>query len=109
LTRRLNGALSLGYASVYADTQYTFSEQVSFNNPAITDIARTTHTIGGRDWQSGVYAQLRMQYEFFRHFAAYVGGDFQWNSDDEFNGENRTITLEFGSQFAASAGVIVRF
>jgi hypothetical protein len=108
LMQRLNAAVSVGYASLYADSQFTFSEQFTFANPAIPDTSET-HTVGGREWQPGFYAQLRMQYEFHRHLAAYIGADYQYNSDLEFSGEGRKVTLDFGTQLGATAGVIVRF
>lgn len=109
LTTRFNLAMSVGYASLYADTRYRFSEQFTFDNPAVPDISRTTHTIGGREWLPGMYAQFRAQYQFFRHIGAYIGGDFQYNGKLEFEGEGRTITLDFNSQLAATAGLIFSF
>lgn len=106
MSEKLSLALSLGYASIYADTQYKFTGSVDFENPGIPDMEATPRTIGGREWHPGFYAQLRLEYQFNRRFAAYLGGDFQYNKDLEFSGAGRDVTLEFGSTFAGSLGVI---
>lgn len=102
-------SLSLGYASIYADAQYKYTETLTTGMPGIPGYT-TTQTVGGRDnWEPGFYAQWRMGFHVSKHVDAFLGLDYQWNNNMTFSGSDRNVTLDFSSMFGASAGVQVDF
>jgi hypothetical protein len=104
LSDRLFTSLSLGYASIYADAQFTYTE--AFTVPAQT----TTNTVGGRDkWKAGFYAQWRVAYQVSRRVDAFLGVDYQWNDEMVFSGSDRNITLDFSALIGAVVGVQFNF
>ena len=97
-------SLSLGYASIYADAQFKYTETLTV--PAVT----TTDTVGGRnDWRQGFYAQLRLGYQVSRRIDVFLGVDYQWNNSMQFSGGDQEVTLDFSAMFGASAGVQFNF
>lgn len=109
LVKRLSANLSFGYCSLYADARLRFTESISYDHPGFLDMPATPHTVGGRAWKSGAYAQLRMQYHFSPRLGAFLGGDYQYNKELRFAGEGREITLDLESLLAATAGVVFEF
>jgi len=109
LTERLLLSGSLGYASIYADTDLSYTESYSFTDPRIPDTGPEARDIGSRDWRPGIYAEVRMEYPFSERVFSYLGAQYQWNKDQEFSDEGREVTLDFGAQFAVSGGLGFRF
>jgi hypothetical protein len=110
INRRFSTALSFGYSSVYADTQIAYQESISFQNPGFGDIPNSSRTTGGyRDWNPGVYAQLRLAYEFSPHVGIYAGGDFQTNDKFSFEEAGRAYELDLSAVFGVTLGLTYRF
>jgi len=102
-------SLSLGYASIYADAQYEFTETLTPATSAVPGYT-STQTVGGRDsWEPGFYAQWRMGFHASKHVDLFLGLDYQWNNNMTFSGADRNVTLDFGAMFGASAGVQLSF
>lgn len=102
VSKSFRTSVSLGYASLYADSQYTYTETLT--SAGIPNI-NATETVGGREYLPGFYGQLRLDYQFSKRVAAFVGAQYQWNSKLEYSGSNRNVTLDFGAMFSASVGV----
>ncbi|MCI0746147.1 MAG: hypothetical protein L0Y58_12145 [Verrucomicrobia subdivision 3 bacterium] len=109
LTEKAVASGSLGYHSIYADTQLEYVEGFNFDDPAIPDIPATQKTAGGRDWNSGVYFQVRMRYDFTSWFGAYAGAQISYNEEFAYRADDRKVTLNFDTLFATSLGVVFRF
>lgn len=109
LTDNFSASFSAGYSSIYADTQMRFREVFAIANPGIPTLPVTNTTAGGRNWQSGLYAQLRATWQFSSKVSAYVAGDFQSNESFEFSDAGRDIKLDFKSTYGASIGLILRW
>jgi hypothetical protein len=109
LSQRMTTSLSLGYSAVYADSRLKYQETVTFANPALASFGPTYKTVSGGGWRPGMYAQLRLGYDFSRHVGAYLGGDFQCNGNFHYEGEGRSVNLNFQTLLAATVGVIIRF
>ena len=109
LTERLNLSGSLGYSSIFADTELNYTESVAYTDPRIPDVAPHPQSLGSHDWRSGMYMETRLEYSFSDRLAGYMGGEFQFNEDQDFSGHGREVTLDFGAQFSISAGLGFRF
>lgn len=105
LTEKLDLSWSAGFSSLYADTQYKFTEDISFANPAIPGIDPIATTVSGRNWQQGGYIQARLNYDFSNNWSVYAAADYQYNGTMYFNGENRDVKMDFTALFGASLGV----
>lgn len=105
LTKKLDLSWSAGFSSLYADTQYKFTENISFANPGVPSLGSTETTVGGRNWQQGGYIQARLEYEFNDAWSAYVGADYQYNGKFHFSGAGRDIDQDFTALFGASLGI----
>ena len=106
LTDNFSLNFSAGYASIYADTQLKFRETVTIANPGIPALAATDTTAGGRNWQSGFYAQLRGTWQFSPNVGVYVAGDFQSNENFEFSEAGQDIKLDFKTTYGVGLGLI---
>ena len=106
LTDNFSLNFSAGYASIYADTQLKFRETVMIANPGIPALAATDTTAGGRNWQSGFYAQLRGTWQFSPNVGVYVAGDFQSNENFEFSDAGQDIKLDFKTTYGVGLGLI---
>jgi hypothetical protein len=100
---------SMGYASIYADTQLKYRDSLTFADPRIPDQSARDRTLGGREWRPGGYAQARFEYRFTSQVGAYLGGEFAHHKDLTYSEEERRVTLDFGALFSVSAGLGVRF
>ncbi len=109
VARRSTINLSAGYAAMYADSRLQFSERITFTSPAIPSIDYHDRTVSGRSWKPGAYAQFRFQYDFTRHWGAYVGGDFEYQERLQFQGEGREVTLDLNTLYAITAGMTFSF
>lgn len=110
INRRFSSALSFGYCSVYADTQITYQQSVNFQNPGFVDIPSTSRTTGGyRDWNAGLYAQLRLAYELSPHWGLHAGGDFQTNDKYSWEEDGRHYEMDLRAVFGATLGITYRF
>lgn len=103
LTKKLDLSWSAGFSSLYSDTQYKFTEDITF--PTAPSLDSIDTTVGGRNWQQGGYIQARLQYEFNDSWSAYVGADYQYNGKFRFNGAGRDIDMDFTALFGASLGI----
>jgi hypothetical protein len=102
-------SLSVGYASIYSDAQFSYTETVTVTDPTIPGLA-TTDTVGGRDdWKSGFYAQVRLGYQVSRRVDVFLGVDYQWNDKTTFSDGSRNVTLDFSAILGAFAGVQLNF
>jgi hypothetical protein len=109
IVRRVTANLSVGYASMYADSRLRFTEDITFANPGLPPVQSGPKTVSGRAWKMGGYAQARLRYDFTRWLGVYVAGDFEAHNTLRYGGEGREVTLGLGSLFAGSAGVMVSF
>ncbi len=105
LTEKLSFAWSAGFSSLYADTQYHYTENITLANPAVPGIAPVDTTVNGRSWQQGGYIQARLNYNFSNHWSAYAAADYQYNGTMYFRGANRDIKMDFTALFGASLGI----
>lgn len=109
----LGGALSLGlsvgYCSVYADTDFRFTDSVTYVGGTLPNSVVMGHVQQGR-WSPGGYAQLRLDYDLNAHLGAFVGGDVQYNGSQSFTSDaGREVKLKFGGTFGGIIGVAYRF
>jgi len=110
VNRHFSSALSFGYSSVYADTQIIYQESVSFQNPGIPDVPSSSRTTGGyREWNPGLYAQLRLAYELSPHWGLYAGGDFQTNDRYSWEEDGRQYEMDLRAVFGVTLGLTYRF
>jgi hypothetical protein len=108
LTKHFLVGFSLGVSSIYASSDLTFTETYSYAE-GIPSPAPTTIRLTRNDWRVGAYTQARLEYEFNRHWGAYVGADLQYNPNMKFGGSGREATLKFEGTYGATAGVSFRF
>ena len=109
VSKKMQVGLSLGYSSLYADTQLKFSENVTYSNAGIPVAGLVTRTVGGREWNPGAYVQARLSYLITPRISAYVNGDYQYNGRFNFSGAGRDVTLDFSALFSFGAGVCYKF
>lgn len=105
LTEKLDLSWSAGFSSLYADTQYKFTEDIAFTDAGVPAIGRVDTTVGGRNWQQGGYLQARLEYNFANNWSAYVAGDYQYNGKLRFGGADRDVVMDFTALFGASLGI----
>ncbi len=106
LTQTLAAALSLGYSSVYADTQFDFREAITIADAGIPALGVTDASIGASEWQGGFYAELRGTWQFSKYVGAYVAGNYLYNSGFSFHDAGRQVSLDFDSSFSTSLGLV---
>ena len=107
ITDSLFTSLSLGYSSIYADAQFTYTETLT---PDPAGAFPSSNTVGGRDnWKSGLYAQWRLGYQVSKRIDVFLGLDYQWNDKMVFSGSGRNVTLDFSAMLGASAGLQLNF
>jgi hypothetical protein len=109
LSKRFLAGVSVGYSALYADTQLTFTENTTYADGGIPVTGPVTRKIGGRDWNPGGYAELRLSYQITSHIAAYVDGDYQYNGRFNFSGAGRDVELNFTSLFSVGLGASYTF
>lgn len=109
LSRHFLVGISLGLASIYASADMEFSESTVYEGGAIPAPASFSSRVTRNDWRVGAYTQVRLEYEFNRHWGVFIGGDAQWNPNMKFEGGGREATLKFEGTYGGSGGVSFRF
>jgi len=109
LTKHFVAGVSFGLASIYATADLEFTEATAYAGGAIPSMPISATRVSRSDWRPGAYLQLRLAYEFNRHFGVFVGTDFQYNRDMVFGGGGREATLQFEATYGATLGASFRF
>lgn len=109
ITKHLLVGGSFGLASIYATADLSLNEAITYAGGAIPAPAVVNTHVTRNDWRPGAYLQMRLTYEFDRHWGVFVGGDTQWNRDLHFNGTGRDVKLKFEGTYGGTAGVAFRF
>lgn len=109
ITKHLLVGGSFGLASIYATADLGLNEAITYAGGAIPAPAVLSTHVTRNDWRPGAYVQMRVTYEFDRHWGVFVGGDTQWNRDLHFNGAGRDVKLKFEGTYGGTAGVAFRF
>ncbi|MBN2505820.1 MAG: hypothetical protein JXQ71_03910 [Verrucomicrobia bacterium] len=109
LARQLRAGLSVGYASMFVDSQLAFTENITFANPGILPLQTGPRTIGDRKWKAGAYAQARFSYDLKSWLGVYAAGDFETHNSHRYRDAGREVTLDLDTLFAASVGAVIRF
>lgn len=109
LSKHFLVGFSLGVASIYASADLKFTETYTYGPGGVPAPVPLTIQVSRNDWRVGAYSQVRLDYEFNRHWGVYVGGDFQWNPNMKFEGGGREATLKFEGTYGGTAGVSFRF
>lgn len=109
LSKHFLVGFSLGVASIYASADLKFTETYLYGPGGVPAPAPVTTQVSRNDWRLGAYSQVRLDYEFNRHWGVYIGGDFQWNPNMKFEGGGREATLKFEGTYGGTAGVSFRF
>jgi hypothetical protein len=116
ITKKLNLNLGLGYCAVFADAELQMTETLnvttadpSFVIPPEKQPPTGPFRAARRQWRPGWYGQARFEYEFNPRWGAFVGGEFQHNSNLIFGGGGREVSIQMGSGIGATAGVRFSF
>ncbi len=109
LTKRLGVTLGLGYSSVFADSDFSYTEAVTFANPAIPAIPQSTASIHNGTWCQGAYAELLLNYRITQRIGALVGADIQYHTKSAFGDAGHQVNIDLGTTFGTKAGVMFRF
>jgi len=109
LVKNLTLGFGAGYSSVYVDASLSYTQTTTFDNPAVPTINSGSVNRDRSEWEPGFYFEMRADYQFTHHIAAFLGGDFQYNRSMEFGDESHEVKIDLGSTYAAKAGVLVRF
>lgn len=107
--KRLLTSCSFGYASIFTDAQWKYTESVYFDDPGIDDITPGERTVGHQDWKPGVYWQCRAHYRFNSLLEAYLGGEFHTSEDMDFKEGGYRVVLDYGALFGVTGGLSFRF
>lgn len=109
LSKHFLVGFSLGIASIYASADMKFTETYLYGPGGVPAPAPITTQVSRNDWRVGAFTQVRLDYEFNRHWGVYIGADIQWNPNMKFDGGGREATLKFQGTYGGTAGVSFRF
>jgi hypothetical protein len=109
LSKRLSVTAGVGYAPVYADARLKYAEAVTFSNPVMPVLASARADLGESKWRLGFYAEIRLNYRIASHIDAFVGGDFQHNSNFTFGDSGHQVKLDLGATYGTKIGMTFRF
>jgi hypothetical protein len=109
MAKRLDVALGVGYSSVYPAVKLRYVQTTTFSNPAVPGLDPSTVDVSEGQWCPGFYAELRLDYRITRHWGAFLGGGYQYNSSFDFDTPDHTLDIDMGSTYTAKAGVIYQF
>ncbi|MEO8426051.1 MAG: hypothetical protein ABI651_02960 [Verrucomicrobiota bacterium] len=109
LSKRLSVVVGAGYAPVYADARLEYAEAVTFSNPAVPVLAPIRADLGESKWRLGFYGEIHLNFRITNHIDAFVGGDFQYNSDFTFGDSGHQVKLDLGATYGTKIGMTFRF
>jgi hypothetical protein len=93
---------------VHVDADFAFEETFTTTGiggppqPRIDEVSQN-------EWLFGFYAQARVNYWLSDVVAIYLGADVQVLDDFTMQAANREVTIDFGSTFGVTLGVLYSF
>lgn len=108
LTPKWDLEASLGFTSIYAQGNATFTQNTLYANPAIPGTIRSAQTSSG-DWLPGGYLQVRGEYRVLRWLGIYAGLEVAYNGAFRLNGLGYEAKFDFGANYGGSAGLQFSF
>ena len=109
LTSKLNLHIGAGYCAVFAQADIDANDTLTGVTLGPDRQPPGAYHAAKRNWEPGMYGQLRLEYEFTERWGAYLGADFQHNQNLSFETAGRKFDIQMGSAFGASAGVRFSF
>ena len=109
LTSKLNLHVGAGYCAVFAQAEIDANDTLTGVALGPNRQPPGAYHAAKRNWEPGLYGQVRLEYEFSDRWGAYLGADFQHNNNLSFETAGRKFDVQMGSAFGASAGVRFSF
>jgi hypothetical protein len=109
LAKKINLHVGVGYAAVYAQAEVDATDTLTGVTLAPDRQPPGAYHAARRNWEPGFFGSALLEYEFTDRWGAYLGVDFQHNSNLEFDAVGRRYEVEMGSVYGATAGVRFSF